>query len=109
MSCDPSLSDDLYADIVREPSTDPWFWTICLKLAPVTVSNSHHAAQLSSACLNARSILPKRFDIFAFICAFHIDILAVTWMTLLVMEKFVQDTTNCFVVTAPVMVGEFLS
>ena len=28
--------------------------------------------------MNARNVLPKRFDIFAFICAFHIDILAVT-------------------------------
>ena len=87
VSCDPSLFDDLYADMVREPSTDPWFCTICLKLAPVTISDSHHAAQLSCACLNARSVLPKRFDIFAFICAFHIDILAVT-------ETFLDDTIS---------------
>ena len=87
VSCDPSLSGDLYADMVREPSTDPWFCTICLKLAPVTVTDSHHAAQLSCACLNARSVLPKRFDIFAFICTFHIDILAVT-------ETFLDDTIS---------------
>ena len=39
------------------------------------------------ACLNARSILPKCFDIFAFICAFHIDILAVT-------ETFLDGTIS---------------
>ena len=79
VSCDPSLSDDLYANMVQEPSTDPWFCTMCFQLAPMTVSNGHCADhQLSCACLNARSVFPKRFDIFAFICAFHIDILAVT-------------------------------
>jgi len=87
VSCDPSLSDDLYANMVQEPSTDPWFCTICSKLAPVTVTDNHHAAQLSCACLNARSVLPKRFDIFAFICAFHIDILAVT-------ETFLDGTIS---------------
>lgn len=45
---------------------------LCCKLVPVTVSDDHHTAQLSCACLNARSVLPKHFDIFAFICAFHI-------------------------------------
>ena len=79
VSCDPSLSDDLYANMVQEPSTDPWFCTMCSQFAPVTVSNGHCADhQLSCACLNARSVFPKRFDIFSFICAFHIDILAVT-------------------------------
>ena len=36
-------------------------------------------------CLNARSVLPKQFDLFAFICTFRIDILAVT-------ETFLDNT-----------------
>ena len=35
--------------------------------------------------MNARSVLPKRFDIFAFVCAHHIDILAIT-------ETFLDDS-----------------
>ena len=79
VTCDPSLSDNLYSRMIQEPSNNPWFCTMCYSLAPVSVSdNQHHSNQLCCVCLNARSVLPKRFDIFAFICTFHIDILAVT-------------------------------
>lgn len=79
VTCDPSLSDNLYSRMIQEASNEPWFCTMCYSLAPVSVSNDqHHSNQLCCVCLNARSVLPKRFDIFAFICTFHIDILAVT-------------------------------
>lgn len=64
VSCDPSLFDDLYANVVQEPSTDTWRCTVCFKLAPVTVSDNYCAAQSSCACLNTRSALPKQFDMF---------------------------------------------
>ena len=68
-----------YSRMIQEPSNEPWFCTICYSLAPVSVSdNQHHSNQLCCVCLNARSVLPKRFDILAFICTFHIDLLAVT-------------------------------
>lgn len=54
VSCDPSLSDDLYANMIQEPSTNPWFYTMRSQLAPVTVLNSHCTDQLSCACLNVR-------------------------------------------------------
>ena len=65
---------------------------LCLKLALVTVSDDHCAAQLSCACLNARSVL-ECFDMFAFVLSFHIDILAVTvifWMVPLAMDKLLN-------------------
>ena len=109
MSCDPSLSDEIYDDMIKEPSTDPWFCDMCFKLTPINASNTidPHPGQLSCACLNARSVLLKRFDIFAFVCAHHIDILAITEMTLLVMGRF-QENIRYFVVTAHVMEWELL-
>ena len=89
VSCDSSLSDEIYDDMIKEPSTDPWFCDVCFKLTPINTSNAIdlHPGQLSCACLNARSVLPKRFDIFAFVCAHHIDILAIT-------ETFLDDSVS---------------
>ena len=41
VSCDPSLFDDLYANVVQEPSTDTWCCTVCFKLATVPVSDNY--------------------------------------------------------------------
>ena len=44
VTCDPSLSDDLYSRLIQEPSNEPWFCTMCHSLAPVSVSDNqyHH-------------------------------------------------------------------
>ena len=79
MLCDPSLSDMLYDDMVQYPSEDKWYCSVCM-------SNCNHSSEcstkendnLSCICLNARSILPKRFDLLAYLCCHKVDILAVT-------------------------------
>ncbi len=47
---------------------------MCLS-TPGCSSTAHH---LSCICLNARSVLPKREDLFAYICAHDPDIMAIT-------------------------------
>ena len=79
VTCDPSLSDELYNHMVQNPSSDPWYCSMCS-------TGRHHCDShtrggnkyFSCVCLNARSVLPKRFDLFAYICCHQIDILAVT-------------------------------
>ena len=42
VTCDPSLSDDLYCRMIQEPSNEPWFCTMCYSLAPVSVPENQH-------------------------------------------------------------------
>ena len=51
------------------------------------ITGTIETMQLCCVCLNARSVFPKYFDIFAFICAFHNDILAV-------IETFLDETIS---------------
>ena len=68
VSCDPSLSDSLYDDMVQHPSEDKWYCSVCM-------SNCSHSSECftkengnsSCICLNAWSILPKRFDLHIFV------------------------------------------
>ena len=111
VSCDRSLTDDLHEGMVREDSNEPWICAVCSVFTPavVTVGQSK-PNQLSCACLNARSIVPKRFDLYAFICTFHIDILCITetfWIIPSVTKKYVQAITQFFAEIALDMVEEF--
>ena len=42
VTCDPSLSDNLYSRMIQEPSNEPRFCTMCYSLAPVSVPDNRH-------------------------------------------------------------------
>lgn len=64
VACDPSLSDELYDYMVQNPSSDPWYCSVCSSECqhcdPPTRGGNKC---FSCVCLNARSILPKHFDL----------------------------------------------
>lgn len=113
MSCDPPLSDLLYEDMVQQPSEDKWYCSVC-------VSNCSNSSEcfteeggscLSCICLNAQSILPKPFDLLAYICCHKVDVLVITetfWIHLFLMLNFIQLHICCFSVINLGMVEEFL-
>ena len=82
VSCDPSLSMEDYCDMVSNPSTDPWFCFYCKESLVEHVSESSSATSvqsgISSVCLNARSVVSKRFDLSAFVLACDFDVVAIT-------------------------------
>ena len=80
VSCDPSLSDLLYDKMVQNSMEDPWFCSECMNDDSFSSENSteRKGNQLSCICLNARSILPKRFDFLAYVCCHKVDIIAIT-------------------------------
>ena len=57
-----------------------WYCSVCINNE--SYSSEHCTTQkgshLSCICLNVRSILPKRFDLLAYICCHKVDILAIT-------------------------------
>ena len=93
VACDPSLSDELYDCMVQNPSSDLWYCSVCSPECqhcdPPTTGGTKY---FSCVCLNARSILPKRFDLFAYICCHQIDILAVTETFL---DSSISDAEIC--------------
>ena len=92
VACDPSLSDGLYDLMVEKPSSDSWLCPVCSEchhFGPLIKGNNKH---FTCVCLNARSILPKRFDLFAYICCHQIDILAVTETFL---DSSISDAEIC--------------
>ena len=79
VSCDPSLSDSLYDFMVQQPSEDLWYCSTCMNEGSCSRECSEHSENcLSCVCLNARSVLPKRFDLLAYICSHRVDIMAIT-------------------------------
>jgi len=91
VSCDPNLSDADYDEMVAFPSDQQWFNFQCLSTAvdvhsesPDVSSDDLHSG-LRCACLNSRSIMPKRYDLFASLSSHEVDILAVV-------ETFLDST-----------------
>ena len=77
ISCDHSLTSADYKMMLDNPSNDPWFCCNCSARTP-GVSRLGCGSSLSCICLNARSVVSKRFDFLAYICANQFDIVAVT-------------------------------
>ena len=75
VDCDESLSVELYDEFLATPTSDPWFCSKCCDSVQYVSLKDH--CGLSCLCLNARSILPKRHDLFALIFSFNVDIVAV--------------------------------
>ena len=91
VSCDPSLSNSLYDEMIQMSLKNAWFCTACMNnVYSSECSTKHHG--LSCLCLNARSILPKRHDLFALICSISVDILAITETFL---DSSISDTEVC--------------
>ena len=79
VSCDPSLSDSLYDFMVQQPSEEQWYCSTCMNDGSCSSEGSEHNENcLSCVCLNARSILSKRFDLLTYICSHKVDIMANT-------------------------------
>ena len=79
VACDPYLSDELYDHMVQIPSSGPWYCLMCSTGCHHCDSHTRGGNKYFSCVrLNARSVLPKHFDLFAYICCYQINILAVT-------------------------------
>ena len=91
VSCDPSLSIEAYENMVSNPSTDPWFCSCCKDSLVEHVWDSSSAtstkSDISCIYLNARSIVPKRFDLSAYVLTGDFDVVAVT-------EIFLDDSIH---------------
>ena len=79
VSCDPKVTLTDYQFMLSNPSDDSWICSNCeyniSQLSPGSgITHSH----LSCICFNARSILPKRFDLIAYLCANQLDVVAIT-------------------------------
>ena len=78
--------------MVHSSTEDVWYCSICTNNkdcsnecsaannndCPSKCSTGNNGNVLSCVCLHARSILPKHFDLFAYICYRKVDILAIT-------------------------------
>ena len=90
VSCDPGLSSEEYKNMVDNPSDDVWLCFKCTEyVSQGAMSSPLHTDthSLSCVCLNARSIVSKRFDFLAYICAHRFDVVAVT-------ETFLDDSVH---------------
>jgi len=89
VSCDSSFSDSVYDAMVENPSEDKWYSSKCTKISfecsqPSNSCSGSVANCLKCLCLNARSILPKRLDLAAYLASLQYDIIAIT-------ESFLDD------------------
>ena len=91
VSCDPLLSIDNYNDMVSNPSTEPWFCFYCKESLSKHVGESSTTISalrgISCVCLNARSVVSKRFDLSVYVSIANYDIVAIT-------ETFLDDSIH---------------
>ena len=89
VTCDPLLSDSLYDDMVQHPTQDQWYCSQCCLVH--SEDNNNNLSQLSGAIkcavINARSVVGKKFDLYAYLAAHQLDIIAIT-------ETFLDDTVH---------------
>ena len=103
VSCDPSLTDSVYDDMVEKSLEDKWYCSNCINISYECSQSSDSCSGpvtdcLKCLCLNARSILPKRLDLAAYLVSFQYDIIAVT-------ESFLDDSIDPSLVVPPSYVG----
>ena len=97
VSCDLGLSSEEYKNMVDNPSDDFWLCFKCTEhVSQGAMSSQLHTDthSLSCVCLNGRSIVSKRFDFLAYICAHRFDVVAVT-------ETFLDDSVHDSHITPP--------
>jgi len=90
------VSDSLYGEMVEESSEGKWYCSNCTAMFSPSVRSSKplvNTGLLSCVCFNA-SVMSKRFDFLAYICAHRFDVVAVT-------ETFLDDSVHDFHVTPP--------
>ena len=84
VSCDQYTTEEAYDDFVLHPSSEPWFCNICIG-SDTENSSETQKPILQCICLNARSLLPKRYDLLGYLSSLSVDIVAVT-------ETFLDDS-----------------
>ena len=97
VSCDPKISLVEYQNMQKSPTEDSWICSACEShinaLSKVGDAPTPPDCLLC-VCLNARSILPKRFDLIAYLSADQFEIVAIT-------ESFLDSSIpviQCFAV-----------
>ena len=80
VSCDQKVTLSEYQTMLNTPSDDSWICSACESHINQLskVSDPLTPNQLSCVCFNVRSILPKRFDLIAYLCAHQFDVVAIT-------------------------------
>jgi len=93
ISCENSVSEDMYDYWVANPSKDSWFCSVCSSnvscslTTPTILSSGGNIRSLICWCLNARSVVNKRFDLFAKLSSLYPAIVMIT-------ETYLDDTIN---------------
>ena len=87
VSCDQGLSSAEYKSMVNNPCDGVWFCYNCATKLSQSAKPRANTGLLSCVCLNARSVMSKRFDFLAYICARGFDFIAVT-------ETFLDDSVH---------------
>jgi len=77
--------------MVSNPSDDAWFCNNCASQSSRVPDHRHPTTGLSYVCLNARSVVAKRFEFLVYICA---DAVAVT-------ETFLDESLHDSHITPP--------
>ena len=90
---DPCLSMNVYNDMVSNPPTEPWFCYSC-KESFSGCSINNLCGGINCVCLNARSVVPKRFELSAYILANKFDVVAIT-------ETFLDNSVHDIHITPP--------
>ena len=91
VSCDPNVSDADYDKMLESPSDQQWFCYMCLTagsdnyVCDAQLDHLQSKMAIHCVCLNSRSILPKRNDLFAYLSSHKVDILAIV-------ETFLDST-----------------
>jgi len=73
VSCDQYFTEEQYHYLVENPSSDPWFCSVCTArpqfFSDTSQSNSvvSSGRNLNRLYFNAHSIFPKRFDLAAYL------------------------------------------
>ena len=68
---------NIYDDLVKSPSSDPWYCCTCIDLAVDNVC-PRQSSSLNCICFNARSLFPKHFTLLAYLSAVDADVVAIT-------------------------------
>ena len=108
ISCDSQMSETCYDELVNCPDDSEWLCPNCrsvnltfkedvtaspldVKQTPV-VNSSGEVNSVTCLCLNSRSVVSKRSDLFAYLCCYHVDVLAITGTFL---DGLILDTEIC--------------
>ena len=91
MSCDRYITEEAYDDFILNPSTEPWFCSICIG-SDMEDSSETQKPILQCICFNTRSLLPKHYDLLGYLSSLSVDIVV---MTETFLDNFVLSSQFC--------------